>query len=91
MLNIELISYDFIGRFESFAEDITAVLNRLNAPVKAHATAARVNNQTAKIPLAAAYDGELADSVYEFYQEDFELFSYDRDSWMLEEEFGGAY
>ncbi|MFQ6113347.1 MAG: sulfotransferase family 2 domain-containing protein, partial [bacterium] len=69
-LMLEMISYDFIGRFERFAEDFRAVLERLNAPAEVMATASQVRGQTAKICLAYVYDKEVADVVYEIYQED---------------------
>ncbi len=80
----ELISYDFIGRFERFTEDLEAVLTHLRAAESQIKDAKEVINPTYKVQLALVYDRELADSVYELYKPDFEHFGYERNSWMLE-------
>ena len=85
-LMMDMIPYDFIGRFERYGEDFRTVLQRLNAPANVLQTASQVRGQTVKICLAAAYDRELADAVHEIYREDFETFGYDRDSWMFDYE-----
>jgi len=79
-----LISYDFVGRFETFQADFKALLERLGAPPEIVASAEKVHGQTAKICLPAAYDRELADTVYAIYRDDFEAFAYERDSWMFQ-------
>ena len=81
-LKLDLINYDFIGRFETFQRDFKCLLTRLGAPAEIIASAEKVHGQTTKICLPAAYDRELADAVYELYWEDFEAFGYERDSWM---------
>ena len=78
----DLIAYDVVGRFETFVEDFTAVLRRLDAPPAVLALAAEVTNATPQLPLAAAYDRDLADVVYHHYERDFETFGYGRDSWL---------
>lgn len=78
-----LIFYDVIGRFERFTEDFATVLRRLDAPEHVLALAAEVTNATSQVPLAAVYDRELADFVYDRYQTDFDAFGYERDSWMF--------
>lgn len=83
-LAIEKISYDFIGRFETFQRDFKALLVRLGAPAEVVASAEKVHGQTAKICLSAVYDRELADIVYAIYKDDFEAFDYDHDSWMFQ-------
>ncbi len=83
-LTTEIISYDFIGRFETFQHDFKALLGRLGAPSEIVTLVERVRGQTAKVYLPAAYDGELADTVYGIYKDDFEAFGYDRDSWMFQ-------
>ena len=80
----EMISYDFIGRFETFQRDFKALLEQLGAPPEIVASAEKVHGQTAKICLPAAYDRELADTVYEIYKDDFEAFGYERESWMFQ-------
>jgi hypothetical protein len=82
-LKLDLIGYDFIGRFETFQRDFRDVLSNLGAPPDVVASAEKVHGQTAKICLPAAYDRDLADAVYDLYREDFETFAYDRDSWMF--------
>jgi hypothetical protein len=83
-LMTDIIPYDFIGRFERFGDDFRSVLQRLNASAELLRAELPVCNQTPKIPLAAAYDRDLADTVYEMNQEDFETFGYHRDSWMYQ-------
>ena len=84
MLATKMISYDFIGRFETFQDDFKALLGRLGAPPEIVASAEKVHGQTAKIYLPAAYDRQLANNVYGVYKDDFEVFGYDRDSWMFQ-------
>jgi hypothetical protein len=78
----DVISYDVIGRFETFVDDFTAILRRLDAPEDVIETARQVTNPTTQVPLSAAYDRELADLVHGKYQRDFAAFGYDCDSWM---------
>ena len=82
-MTTEIISYDYIGRFETFQRDFKAILERLGAPPEIVASAEKEHGQTAKICLPTAYDRDLADTVYHMYKEDFEAFGYDRDSWMF--------
>jgi hypothetical protein len=81
VLLYDLFPYDVIGRFESFREDFVRLLRRLRAPDDVIIMAIEVTNPTAPVPLAAAYDDDLADRVYHYYRADFEAFGYDRDSW----------
>lgn len=82
-LHLDVIRYNFVGRFEKFEHDFTAVLQRFNAPAELVATLAERVNTTAQLPLAAAYSKALTDLVYTIYQDDFERFGYARDSWMF--------
>jgi hypothetical protein len=84
-LMMDMISYDFIGRFERFGEDFRTVLHRLDAPAEVLETASHVRGETTRVRLAAAFDREIADTVYEIYKQDFETFGYDRDSWMFDD------
>lgn len=86
ILMLPAIDYDFIGRFENFAQDFTRVLAHLNATAEVLAVACKIRNPTVKVHHALAYDKELADSVYQTYQVDFENFGYSRDSWMFDYE-----
>jgi hypothetical protein len=76
-----LVPYDVIGRFERFSQDFDTILRRLGAPESVLAMAAERTNSTTQVPLAAAYDRDLADRVYARYEPDFETFGYERESW----------
>jgi hypothetical protein len=77
----DVIDYDVIARFENFAAEFRAILQRLGAPADVVALADEVTNPTEPMPLTAAYDSDLAAIVYTYYREDFERFGYERDSW----------
>jgi hypothetical protein len=81
VLAVDRISYDTIGRFETFVADFAAILTRLGAAQDVLTIAAEVTNPTSELPVAAAYDSELAGVVYDFYRDDFDAFGYDKDSW----------
>ncbi len=86
ILLLDVVTYDFIGRLETFAEDFMYVLERLNAPADVLATGSIVRGKSVEIHHAAAYDRDLADRVYEAHKPDFEIFGYDKDSWMFDYE-----
>jgi len=86
MLRLDLIKYDFIGRFENFQSDFSQVLDRLSASTELKDRAQTRVNQTAQIHPAVAFDRETASWVYEVYRDDFVNFGYDRDTWMFDEE-----
>ena len=83
ILACDRISYDVIGRFETFAADFHAILHRLGVTDDVRALATEVTNPTPELPLAAAYDIDLARVVYDYYRDDFDTFGYDRDSWFM--------
>ena len=83
-LHMEAIQYDFVGRMESFSHDFTKVLQQFSAPVELIATVPQIVNATKELPLAIAYDKKLADYVYGVFEDDFDGFDYDRDSWMMD-------
>ena len=85
-LMLDMISYDFIGRFETFAADVEVVLDRLNAPDEVRTTALTRRGQSSEVHLSTAYDRELARSLYDLYRDDFEVFGYQPDSWMLDDQ-----
>lgn len=80
----EMISYDFVGRYENFQEDFKVVLERFHASPEVMALAQMIRGQSAKTHLPIAYDDAFADEVYRFYEEDFRVFGYSRDSWMYQ-------
>jgi hypothetical protein len=82
-IHLDLIRYDFIGRFETFQQDFSAVLERFDAPTELVSSLGERVNTTVRLPLAVAYHRQLADLVYAIYRRDFETFGYARDSWMF--------
>jgi hypothetical protein len=82
VIHHDLVRFDEIGRFESIVEDFLRILVRLDAPPEVLELAGEITNSTVQVPLAAAYDRDLADRVYEHYRRDFEAFGYPRDGWM---------
>jgi hypothetical protein len=86
LLMLNLIKYDFIGRFENFQHDILLVLDRLGASADLKERAQICVNRSIQIHPEAAFDSVTAGWVYEIYQDDFVNFGYDRDSWMLDYE-----
>lgn len=82
-LQLAVLHYDFVGRVETFAQDFAPLLHRFNAPAQLIAALDERVNTTAQLPLAAAYNKQLADLVYTIYQDDFATFGYARDSWMF--------
>ena len=81
LLLYDLIPYDVVGRFESFATDFRSTLVRLGAPSSIVEMADEVSNPTTTVPLAAVFDSDLAAMVYHHYRADFDTFGYDRESW----------
>ncbi len=84
ILHLERIQYDFVGRMESFTHDFTRILRRFDASAELIASLPQAVNTTQSLPLAIAYDKQLADYVYGIFKDDFEAFEYHRDSWMTE-------
>ena len=80
VLKTHLIDYDFIGRIESFAEDLTQVLKRLGADEELLKKTGNVTNASGrKTDLGEWYDEHLADLVRRKYAADFEEFGYPRE------------
>lgn len=84
ILKQDMIKYDFIGRFENFADDFRAILRRLSAPQETFALVSERRNATVHVPLATAYSRNLAALTYDMYRDDFEAFGYDKDSWLFD-------
>lgn len=78
----DVIDYDFMGRFESFADDFRQVLERI-WPSRASRIRTDLNLSpkitSAADLLEAHYTPQLARIVAEVYAEDFRLFDYDRE------------
>ena len=81
LLVADVIDYHVVGRFERFGQQFHAILRRLHAPPEVAGIARRVFNPTQPMPLAAVYDPQLAQRVYDLYIADFETFGYHKDSW----------
>ena len=82
-LHLARIPYGFIGRVENFTEDFAGVLGRWGASSALLGSLGGQVNTTPALPLAAAYNKQLADTVYAIYRDDFETFAYGGDSWMF--------
>lgn len=80
ILNPSLINYDFIGKFERFSSDFLYVLNFLEAPNEVKALAVQKTNSTEQIH--GVYSQRTADLVFNRYKLDFEMFHYDKNSWV---------
>lgn len=87
-LRPDLIHYDFVGYFENFAQDFSRVLQRLGVDTESLPKLLEPENQSPikNIPLAAVYNWELAEQVYEMYQSDFETYGYEKNSWLTGQE-----
>jgi len=85
-LRPDLIDYDFTGYFEHFGRDFKFVLKRLGVKKELMSSLLEpVNHSKAKkTPLAAFYDWDLAEQVYEIYKEDFETYGYKKNSWLFD-------
>ena len=84
-LRPDLINYDFVGYFEHFNRDFKHVLQQLGVDeVLIPDLLDPVNESNIKrLPLAAVYDWDLADRVYQLYKKDFETYGYERNSWLF--------
>lgn len=75
------INYHFIGRFERFSQDYHHVFSRVPG-VDWSKVGGKKRVTSLKTPLPLAYSKDLADLVYQAYEEDFHYFNYSRTSWM---------
>ncbi len=78
----DLITYDVVGRFENFVDDLHSILRRLDAPSEVFERAQIRANASPAIPMSAAYNSNLAAVVYDHYRADFDTFGYAEESWM---------
>ncbi|MDX1412283.1 MAG: sulfotransferase family protein [Nitrospirales bacterium] len=86
LLRLDLIKYDFIGRFENFQSDLTQILGRLSASQEIKERAQIKVNQTSQNYPTPPFDRETASWVYDVYRDDFVNFGYDRESWLFDDE-----
>lgn len=74
------INYDFIGRVESFDDDLAVVEREIGVSFDRREGQDR-SNASGAADWRSYYDESLADAVYALYRQDFEAFGYERDSW----------
>jgi hypothetical protein len=80
LLKLGLIAYDFIGKMERFGDDMTRVLERLEAPDDVKARADQKTNQSKRrTPVAGLFDERSAELVRQKFAEDFRNFDYPLD------------
>jgi hypothetical protein len=77
LLSLDRVSYDYIGRFESFASDLTRVMHRLGIQVGDELVGRRTTHETgAGSRILEFYDDACIDLVRSVYREDFERLGY---------------
>lgn len=69
---IDLNNLDFLGRFESFYEDLEFVFNNIGCKL----TNFEVINATSKAHFTAYYTDELIQRVAKIYKKDIQIFGY---------------
>lgn len=72
--------FDFIGKFENFADDLKTVLSEIGAPARMIESASQRSNASFRSS-DKYYDEKLAKIVYRTFKKDFEIYQYDKDSW----------
>ena len=70
------ISFDFIGKFERLEHDFTVVKNKLGL------NCSLSNSNKSPQNISTVYNHELAKVVYSLYRPDFEMFKYQKDSYL---------
>ena len=77
LLGLGRVSYDYIGRFESFSQDLTRVMHRLGIEVGADLVGRRTTHEVgANSRILEYYDDACVDLVRSVYREDFERLGY---------------
>ena len=82
ILKPDAVHYDFIGKVETFEEDIKAVLVALGIDDKAVIDSARGTRENASDPAASAEVSLTPDArrrIYRLYRPDFRVFDYQRE------------
>ena len=82
---IDVDQMDFIGRFENFENDINHIFQMLNMPKYIQLPHDRKSNYTGKCdcpyPTRGFFDTKSANNMYKYFQNDFDLFGYDKSDW----------
>ncbi len=81
VLGYDFIKYDFIGRIESFEQDIHYLFNKIQAPKYIYQYIGGKMNDSQKIGRTSLWTDELAEKVYEKYKSDFAAFGYEQMSY----------
>jgi hypothetical protein len=76
LLHLPGLPLDLIGRTESFAKDITQLLDHLGADDELRAHALQRLRSSRRSKTADYYTPELAAQVYRAYERDFDTFKY---------------
>lgn len=80
LLALDKVAYGFVGRFESFAQDLTRVVDLLGLDAPPELLRDRTSHTTnARSRLAEFYDDDCVDLVRSIYREDFEHLGYGYD------------
>ncbi len=74
----DIISYDFVGRLETFENDIDYLLERLTLP-ELEIVRRDPHRTNANEKLSEFYDARTLDLVREIYDRDFEVFGYSKE------------
>ena len=66
----------FIGRIENFTQDFNKILSYIGITFRPPKT-----NESYSSNWQSNYNHDLADFVYRFYERDFKMFGYEKNSW----------
>jgi len=81
----ELINYSFVIKTESLTEDFQCVLDSIGYNSSAKELLQRFRmNESLPINWKSMYREELAEKVFNYFEEDFLFFEYGKDSWKIE-------
>jgi hypothetical protein len=77
LLSLEKVRYGFLGRFESFHDDLVSVIDRLGMSAPEELLSKRTAHTTnARDKIAEYYDDESVELVQRIYSRDFEQLGY---------------
>ncbi len=80
------ISYDFIGRFESFDEDFFNLGQKISPKFNDYFKSEKRHSTGASSKIAEYYSDDIAEKVYRLYKKDFISFGYSKDRNFLNSE-----